>query len=119
MRSLLRERILAATRAALSVERFAAPIRFADSVDAELGRFVGRIRSEQNLLAAANHENHDLSARQELLDGAVVDGLSEALDILFTVGELDEPTWRLVTSVERALTRGHVADEGAGLDAAE
>jgi len=108
VRGLVRERVLAATRAALSVHREgmapAAPVHFAAvRADEDAEAFAGRLRSEQNLLlAAAKAERCTLpstpAAVRALLDDAAIEGMSEALDILHTVGELTEDVWRTVTT---------------------
>lgn len=80
VRQLLRERVLAATRAALALPASTPSVGpvFAEAVDSEpLTTFVGRLLSAQQQLAGATHQGHRL-----LLASAFDAGAAEAVELL-------------------------------------
>ncbi len=82
-RRLLRERVLARTRAQLQLPDGELPPTFAEAVDDEpIGEFLGRLLSAQNQLAALRAGALGGAAARAHVDAALRDGAAEAAELL-------------------------------------
>jgi hypothetical protein len=114
---LLRQRILEHTRRELDLPRHgAAGVEFAASEATGAGAFVGRLLSDQNLLAAARRGTWPPARIDAALEHGMTDGLAETLEVLHDVGELDAATWQLVCAVLEELQRKVCSVGGAPPD---
>jgi hypothetical protein len=97
---LLRERILENTRLALDLpRRLAERFRFA-RIPAENPRaFLGRLLSDQNMMASHRRGSWPADRVDAALEDGLVQGAAETAEILFELDELDVDTWRLIGSV--------------------
>ena len=111
---LLRERILEATRQALDSpgsrpQQFGFAASPVDSAEV----YVGRLLSEQNMLAAPRREQWPEHRVAAALETGMTDGLAETMDILHDVGELDAESWGLVCGVLEEFQRKVSAAEAS------
>ena len=96
---LLRERILENTRLFLDLPRLPGGPRFAQGDAERADLFVGRLLSDQNLLAGRRGGVWPPEQiRNALLEG-MIQGLAETLEILFELEELNKTSWNLVSDV--------------------
>ena len=98
--ALLRERVLACTLRALGVaaEPRGEP-RFALPSTPSLEVFVGRLFSEQNLLASRSRPHWSLERIHLAQERGFADGFAETMDILEDVHGLGEAAWTLLSAV--------------------
>lgn len=111
--NLLRERVLEATRQHLELPRVRGAAGFTPSLGDEAEVYVGRLLSEQNVLAAQRRGDWSEDRVAAAVEAGMNDGLGETLDILHELGELDTATWQLVCGVLEEFQR-KVASAGAG-----
>ncbi len=112
---LLRERVLENTRLLLDL-----PVRMRRRTFADLteppgehaDRFVGRLLSDQNWLAARRAGTWPAARIREATADGMTDGVSETLHILYEVGELDAEAWTLVCDVLAEFQRKVEASAG-------
>lgn len=97
--SLLRQRILERTRRELELPRGAAPAFVAPTSQHRADLFVGRLLSDQNMLASRRRETWPAERVDAALETAMTDGTEETLQVLHELGELDDASWGLVCSV--------------------
>ena len=102
---LLRERILENTRLALELqENYTGPQFITREVErADL--FVSRLLSDQNLLASRRGGDWSPALIRYALEQGMTQGMSETLEILFELDELDETSWALVCDILDAFHR--------------
>ena len=117
--SLLRERVLEATRVQLELPARHPGIEFAAHPSDSVEVFVGRLLSGQNLLAAQRRDAWPEAAVASALENGLNDGLAETLEILDDVGELDVETWRLLCGVLEEFRRKVCAAIEASADGAD
>ena len=97
---LLRERVLENTRLELELPRDLHPhIQFARIPGEQPRVFLGRLLSDQNLLASKRRGEWLDSAVDAALEEGLLQGMNETLEILHDLDRLDSETWRLVCSV--------------------
>jgi hypothetical protein len=97
---LLRQRVLERTREALELPRTTAPaVVFADAPGPRADVFVGRLLSEQHLLAARRHDTWSEPRIAAALEEGITSGTAETLEVLHDVGRLDADTWGLLCGV--------------------
>lgn len=97
---LLRHRILDRTRRELELTKHGGPgIEFAAREAPGAAAFVGRLLSDQNLLAAPRRGVWSGARVDAALEQGMTEGLAETLEVLHEVGELDAENWQLVCSV--------------------
>ena len=97
---LLRERVLENTRLALGLPRNAiGQYPFARIPGDRVQVFLGRLISDQNLLAGKRRGTWLGSAICKAIEESLVQGIEETLEILYELDELDLDIWRLVSSV--------------------
>ena len=109
---LLRQRILARTRRELDLPNHAPPgIEFAGGGSSDATVFVGRLLSDQNLLAGSRRAAWEPARVALALENGMTDGLSETLEVLHEVGELDADAWQLVCGVLEEFERKVCAAE--------
>ena len=102
---LLRERILENTRLYLDLPRTPGGPRFALGDPDRADLFVGRLLSDQNLLASRRGGAWPpQQIRSALLEG-MIQGLAETLEILFELDELNQTSWNLVSDVLKVFHR--------------
>lgn len=98
--ALLRERVLQGTRRRLELPRSSlSTVSLPPAPDGDARTFVGRLLSDQNLLAARRRDGWGRRRIAAALEDGTTDGLSETLEVLHDVGALDETSWRLVCGV--------------------
>lgn len=103
--ALLRERVLEATRRALGVPRDSQTPVFAAGTHPSAEQVLGRILSEQNLLASRRRGDWSLKRIDAALEEGMVSGTAETLEVLDELGELDAQSWGLVCAVLHAFHR--------------
>ena len=97
---LLRERVLENTRLALGLPRNAVgQYPFARIPGDRVKVFLGRLISDQNLLAGKRRGTWLDGAIRKAIEESLIQGLQETLEILYELDELDLDIWRLVCSV--------------------
>ena len=97
---LLRERVLENTRLALGLPRTAVgQYPFARIPGDRIKVFLGRLLSDQNLLASRRRGKWLDEAVREAIEDSLVQGVAETLEILYELEELDMPIWRVICSV--------------------
>ena len=97
---LLRERVLENTRLALGLPRSAVgQYPFARIPGDRVQVFLGRLISDQNLMAGKRRGQWLDSAIQTAIEESLEQGIQETLEILYELDELDMDIWRLVCSV--------------------
>ncbi len=110
---LLRSRVLELTRERLELTRATEPhIEFAPSLGRQADVFVGRLLSDQNLMAAGRRQEWPAERLAQALEDGMTDGLAETLEVLDEVGKLDAETWGLVCGVLEAFQRKVMAAGG-------
>jgi hypothetical protein len=118
---LLRERVLDSTRQALELPRpGSCAIHFAEPPLQRTEAFLGRLLSDQNLLAAPRRGRWPDARIDACLVGAMNRGVEQTLGVLHDLDALDETTWRLVVEVldefERKVSGGAAAGPAARRD---
>jgi hypothetical protein len=103
--ALLRERVLDATRRALEVGPGEPVPHFAIEPQAPIRDWVGRLLSDQNLLAARRRAAWPAARVDRALEQGLRDGIADALDILHALDRLDPRAWESVTAVLAELER--------------
>ena len=102
---LLRERILESTRIALDLrDNYTGP-RFITREVERADLFVSRLLSDQNLLASRRGGDWSPVLIRHALEEGMTQGMSETLEILFELDELDETSWALVCDILDAFHR--------------
>ena len=97
---LLRERVLENTRLSLGLPRTAVgQYPFARIPGDRVRVFLGRLLSDQNLLAAKRRGQWLSHAIRDCIEESLVQGVAETLEILYELDELDMQIWRLICSV--------------------
>ena len=98
--ALLRERVLENTRLQLELPRQGVDRhRFAHMPDARPAVYLSHLISDQNRLAGARRGSWETARVDEAVEAGLVQGMSETMEILYQLGELDEVVWRMVSSV--------------------
>lgn len=99
-RRLLRERVLARTRARLELDDASAGPEFAEVLDCEtLTAFLGRLLSAQNQLAARRAGTWPAPRVRRCLDAALQAGAAETLELLAAQGHDDASAVAVVVDV--------------------
>lgn len=93
---LLRERVLEHSRRALGLDR--PQISFVAGPLTPMESFVGRLISDQNLLAARRCGHWSVGRIQRAQEEGMTSGLEETLQILLELDELDEQSWGKISS---------------------
>lgn len=102
---LLRERILENTRLALELrDNYTGP-RFITREVERADLFVSRLLSDQNLLASRRGGDWSPARIRHALEQGMTQGMSETLEILHELDELDETSWALVCDILDAFHR--------------
>ena len=97
---LLRERVLENTRLTLGLARSAVgQYPFARIPGDRVQVFLGRLISDQNLMAGKRRGQWLDTAVQSAIEESLEQGIQETLEILYELDELDMDIWRLVCSV--------------------
>ncbi|MHC4896785.1 MAG: hypothetical protein ACYTGW_06715 [Planctomycetota bacterium] len=97
---LLRERVLENTRLTLGLPRSAVgQYPFACIPGDRVQVFLGRLISDQNLLAGKRRGDWLEPAIRDAIEDSLMQGIEETLEILYELDELDMDIWRLVCSV--------------------
>ena len=96
---LLRQRVMENTRLLLGLPRNDSAPTFARLDVNRAGLFVGRLLSDQNLLAARAQGALPPAAIRAALAEGMDHGVAETLQILYELEALDELSWRLVCDV--------------------
>ena len=109
---LLRERILERTRLELELPRGAAVTFAAPGAPDRADVFVGRLLSDQNLLAARRRDRWEAERVDAALETGMTEGLAETLELLHDLDELDAESWGLVNSVLDEFHRKVVSASG-------
>ena len=103
---LLRHRVLEQTRKALRLPRSSSlHIEWSPGPADRAEVFVGRLLSDQNLLAGKRRGHWDSAQLDAALEEGMTNGLSETLDILEDIRELDEEAWDFVCGVMEEFQR--------------
>jgi len=97
---LLRERVLENTRLTLGLPRsVVGQYPFARIPGDRVQVFLGRLISDQNLMAGKRRGQWLDAAIQSAIEESLEQGIQETLEILYELDELDMGIWRLVCSV--------------------
>jgi len=97
---LMRHRVLERTREGLDLPRTAShAIAFADVSYPRADLFVGRLLSDQNLLASRRRDSWPEARIAAVLEEGITSGVAETLEVLHEVGKLDADTWGLLCGV--------------------
>lgn len=88
---LLRERILEHTRTNLQLDK--PQISFVVDPSANMESFVGRVLSDQNLLAAGRRGQWPKVQIDAALEDGMTSGLEETLQVLFELDQLTDTSW--------------------------
>lgn len=96
---LLRERVLASTRVELELPEGTPVPTFADIGGRSLHGFLGRLLSEQNLLASARAGQWEPDRIRRATAAAFTHGAVETLEVLGAVGKLDAAAHELVADL--------------------
>ena len=96
---LLRQRVLENTRLCLALSR-PGELQFAAPERAPIDTWVGRLLSDQNMLASRRAGEWSPERVAEALEDGLDQGLMETLQILYELDELDTDAWQLVCDVQ-------------------
>ncbi len=104
--NLLRQRVLEHTRRALELPKAVADTyHFCRVPDQSAAVFMGRLLSDQNLLASHRRGSWDPARVDEAMERSLSDGMAETLEVLHEVDALHMEDWDLINQVMQEFFR--------------